>query len=113
MRNIRAWECCGDLLHRQRAAAFGHAGRQGIDKRSEAKMVGPHIARRLVKYKALNIDLKADAKFVKAEKLGLKIRIKLKYPFRVIKCQFGFMKVRCRGLIKKAQLILLFALPNR
>lgn len=45
--------------------------------------------------------------------LKASIRAKVEHPFRVIKCQFGFTKVRYRGLMKNtAQLITLFALSN-
>ncbi|MFA0925231.1 transposase, partial [Xanthomonas fragariae] len=37
----------------------------------------------------------------------------VEYPFRVIKRQFGYVKVRYRGLVKKtAQVLTLFALSN-
>ncbi|WP_248681214.1 transposase, partial [Zestomonas thermotolerans] len=48
-------------------------------------------------------DLKAKAQ----------VRAKVEHPFRVIKRQFGYTKVRFRGLAKNtAQLITLFALSN-
>jgi IS5 family transposase len=41
------------------------------------------------------------------------IRAKVKHPFRIIKRQFGFVKVRYRGLKKNtAQLVTLFALSK-
>jgi len=41
------------------------------------------------------------------------IRAKVEHPFRVIKHQFGFTKMRYRGLAKNtAQLVTLFALSN-
>ena len=41
------------------------------------------------------------------------MRAKVEHSFRVIKCQFGFTKVRYRGLVKNtAQLVTLFALSN-
>ena len=41
------------------------------------------------------------------------IRAKVEHPFRVIKRQFGHVKVRYRGLMKNtAQLHTLFALSN-
>ncbi|GBU14918.1 hypothetical protein AwPolaro_02960 [Polaromonas sp.] len=41
------------------------------------------------------------------------MRAKVEHPFRVIKRQFGFVKVRYRGLKKNtAQLFTLFALSN-
>lgn len=41
------------------------------------------------------------------------IRAKVEHPFRVLKCQFGYRKVRYRGLFKnEQQLFSLFALVN-
>ena len=48
-----------------------------------------------------------------AEKLKASVRAKVEHPFRVIKCQFGFAKVRYKGLAKNTeQLMTLFALGN-
>ena len=47
------------------------------------------------------------------ERLKASIRAKVEHPFRVIKRQFGYVKVRYRGLAKNtAQLHTLFALAN-
>ena len=47
------------------------------------------------------------------EKLKAGVRAKVEHPFRVIKRQFGFVKVRYKGLKKNAaQLVTLFALSN-
>ena len=49
----------------------------------------------------------------KIEKLKAGIRAKVEHPFRVIKRQFGFTKVRYRGLVQNTtQLVTLFALSN-
>jgi len=49
----------------------------------------------------------------KLERLKAQMRSKVEHPFRVLKCQFGFSKVRYRGLAKNtAQLHTLFALVN-
>jgi IS5 family transposase len=49
----------------------------------------------------------------KAEQITANIRAKVEHPFRVIKRQFGHVKVRYRGLAKNtAQLKTLFALSN-
>lgn len=46
-------------------------------------------------------------------KIKAAIRAKVVHPFRVIKCQFGYVKVRHRGLFKNtAQLTTLMALAN-
>ena len=47
------------------------------------------------------------------EKLKASVRAKVEHQFRVIKCQFGYRKVRYRGLAKNtAQVMTLFALSN-
>ena len=41
------------------------------------------------------------------------IRSKVEHPFRVVKCQFRYVKVRYRGLAKNtSQMLALFALSN-
>jgi transposase, IS5 family len=102
------------LLHGQESVAFGDAGYAGIEKRPDAKPdVEWHIAMRPGKRKALDKDDPADALIDKAEKIKAGIRAKVEHPFRVIKRQFGFIKVRYRGLRKNTQqLFTLFALSN-
>ena len=47
------------------------------------------------------------------ERVKASIRAKVEHPFRVLKRQFGHVKVRYRGLTKNtAQLFTLFALSN-
>nr|UVN17906.1 IS5 family transposase ISPsy2 [Pseudomonas syringae] len=49
----------------------------------------------------------------KIEKAKAQVRAKVEHPFRVIKRQFGYEKVRFRGLAKNtAQMVTLFALSN-
>ena len=102
------------LLHGQEQFAFGDAGYQGVDKRADANPeVQWYIAMRPGKRRALDKDHPADALIDQAEKLKAGIRAKVEHPFRVIKRQFGFVKVRYRGLKKNtAQLVTLFALSN-
>ena len=86
------------LLHGQEKLGFGDAGYKGIQKRPDARLdVIWHIA--------IGLD--------KRKKLKSGIRAKVEHPFRVVKRQFGFVKVRYRGLKKNtAQIITLFALSN-
>ena len=102
------------LLHGQERFGFGDAGYRGIEKRPDARLdVIWHIAMRPGKRKKLNKDNEADALLDQAEKLKAGVRAKVEHPFRVIKRQFGFVKVRYRGLKKNtAQIITLFALSN-
>jgi IS5 family transposase len=102
------------LLHGNEVEAFGDAGYQGVDKRADAKKkVTWHIAMRPGKRKALDKNDPVDALTDRIEKAKAGIRAKVEHPFRVIKRQFGFMRVRYRGLKKNtAQLVTLFALSN-
>jgi IS5 family transposase len=102
------------LLHGQESVAFGDAGYQGVEKRPDAtKEVTWHVAMRPGKRRALNKENAADSLIDKAEKLKACIRAKVEHPFRVIKRQFGHVKVRYRGLKKNtAQLVTLFVLAN-
>ena len=102
------------LLHGQEAVVFGDAGYQGVEKRPDANAdVAWHVAMRPGKRKALDKSKPIDALVDKIEKLKAGVRAKVEHPFRVIKRQFGFVKVRYRGLRKNtAQLVTLFALSN-
>lgn len=49
----------------------------------------------------------------KAEQLKASVRAKVEHPFRVIKSQFSFAKVRLKRLAKNtAHLVMLFAMSN-
>ena len=102
------------LLHGGETLEFGDAGYQGIQKRPDAKANTTwHIAMRPGNRRALNKENTADALLDKAEKIKAGIRAKVEHPFRVIRRQFGYVKVRYRGLKKNtAQIATLFALSN-
>lgn len=102
------------LLHGQEKDAFGDAGYQGIEKRPDVNSdVNWHVAMKPGKRNALNKDNAIDAMVEQVEKIKASIRAKAEHPFRVIKRQFGYVKVRYRGLKKNtAQLMTLFALSN-
>jgi len=101
------------LLHGDEIEAFGDAGYQGIAKREEAADIDWHVAMRPGKRRALDLSRKSNALANEIERLKASIRAKVEHPFRVIKRQFGFTKVRYRGLAKStAQLTTLFMLSN-
>ncbi len=102
-------------LHGEETAAFGDAGYQGVAKREEAKdsQVNWNVAMRPGKRSALDKTDKLGQLYEKLEKLKASVRAKVEHPFRVLKQQFGYVKVRYRGLKKNtAQLTTLFALSN-
>jgi IS5 family transposase len=50
---------------------------------------------------------------IRYEYLKASIRAKVEHPFRIVKCQFGFVKARYKGLAKNdSQLAMLFTLAN-
>jgi transposase, IS5 family len=101
------------LLHGEESVVFADAGYQGAAKRREATGVGWHVAMRPGKRRALDKNSPWGSLLDKAEQLKASVRAKVEHPFRVIKCQFGFTKVRYKGLAKNtAQLMTLFALSN-
>ena len=66
-----------------------------------------HIAMRPGKRRGL------EAGSALAERVKAQVRARVEHPFRVVKRQFGYVKVRYRGLAKNtAQLTTLFALSN-
>ena len=102
------------LLHGQETDVFADAGYQGAHKRPDAKEdVTWHVAMRPGLRKLLDKTDPMDALTDQVERIKASIRAKVEHPFRVIKRQFGHVKVRYRGLAKNtAQLQTLFALAN-
>ena len=103
------------LVHGEETDVFADAGYQGVAKREETQGIEAnwHVAMRPGKRKALDKSTPMGAIMDKLEHVKARIRAKVEHPFRVIKRQFGFVKVRYRGLMKNtAQLHTLFALSN-
>jgi IS5 family transposase len=103
------------LLHGQESDAWGDAGYQGVDKREELahSKTRWHVAMRPGKRKALDPERELHQLYEKVERLKASVRAKVEHPFRVVKQQFGYAKVRYRGLAKNtARLTMLFAMSN-
>jgi transposase, IS5 family len=103
------------LVHGEESDVFADAGYQGVSKREETQGIEAnwHVALRPGKRKALDRSTPMGAVMDKLEHVKASIRAKVEHPFRVIKRQFGHVKVRYRGLAKNtAQLHTLFALSN-
>ena len=103
------------LVHGEETDVFADAGYQGVSKRQETQDIGVnwHVAMRPGKRKVLDKSTPMGAILDQLERAKASIRAKVEHPFRVIKRQFGHVKVRYRGLAKNtAQLHTLFALSN-
>lgn len=104
-----------ELVHGEETDVFADAGYQSVVKREKTQGIKAdwHVAMRAGKRKALDKSTPMGAIMDKLEHVKARIRAKVEHPFRVIKRQFGFVKVRYRGLMKNtAQLHTLFALSN-
>jgi len=111
--NVNDVTQAGLLLHGQEEAVFGDAGYQGAHKRPDAAGPAWHVAMRPGLRRKLNPFI--DPQFIaqQLEKAKASVRAKVEHPFRVVKQQFGYAKVRYRGLVKNtARLTILFALSN-
>ena len=103
------------LVHGAETDVFADAGYQGVGKRDETQEINVnwHVAMRPGKRKVLDKSTPMGAILDQLERAKASIRAKVEHPFRVIKRQFGHVKVRYRGLAKNtAQLHTLFALSN-
>jgi IS5 family transposase len=103
------------LLHGEENMVGADAGYTGVEKRPEheGREVIWQIAARRSTYKKLDKRSALYKAKRKIEKAKAQVRAKVEHPFRVIKRQFGYTKVRFRGLAKNtSQMVTLFALSN-
>ncbi len=103
------------LVHGDERDVFADADYHGVTKREEVQDIHAnlHVAMRPGKRRALDKSSPLGSALEKLEHLKASIRAKVEHPFRVIKRQFGFVKVKYRGLAKNtANLMTLFALSN-
>lgn len=103
------------LVHGNEADVYADAGYQGVAKREEVQDIDTtwHIAMRPGRRQALDKQRRLGATLDKIEQLKASIRAKVEHPFRVIKRQFGYTKVRYHGLKRNtAQFFTLFMLSN-
>jgi IS5 family transposase len=86
------------LLHGEEKVVFADSGYRGAHKRPDAKQgVTWHVAMRPSARKPNEKAGKIGALVDKIEHLKASVRAKVEHPFRVIKRQFGHVKVRYRG----------------
>jgi transposase, IS5 family len=101
-----------DLLHGKEEDVYADSGYRGAASRVGREDLNWHIAARPSDIARMP-EGKAKERVRKEEHRKASIRAKVEHPFRVIKRQFGLVKVRFRGLRKNtAHLLTLFALSN-
>ena len=100
------------LLHGKEKVVHADAGYAGAQTRVNRKGLRWEIAAKRGRIKAMK-EGRAKREIEKLERRKASVRARVEHPFRVIKRQFGLMKVRFRGLAKNtAHVITLFALSN-
>jgi IS5 family transposase len=105
-------EQVADLLHGKEEHVWADSGYRGAASRVDRDNVQWHIAARPSDIAKLP-ESRKKAAVKKHEHRKASVRAKVEHPFRVIKRQFGLVKVRFRGLAKNtAHVITLFALSN-
>ncbi|MDI1341920.1 IS5 family transposase [Polaromonas sp.] len=101
-----------DLLHGKEEQVWADSGYRGAPARVDRENLQWHIAARPSDIAKLP-EGRAKTKVRKAEHRKASMRAKVEHPFRVVKRQFGLVKVRFRGLAKNtAHVVTLFALSN-
>ena len=104
-------EQVADLLHGKEEQVWADSGYRGAQSRVGRDLQW-NIAARPSDVAKLP-EGRAKTKVQKAEHRKASVRAKVEHPFRVIKRQFGLVKVRFRGLAKNtAHVVTLFALSN-
>jgi IS5 family transposase len=97
------------LLHGKEKTVHADAGYIGAQKRAPKRDRKWHISAKRIRVKAMPEDeLKQATQHL--EYIKVAVCPKVEHPFRVVKRQFGYHKVRFKGLTKNtAQILTLFA----
>ncbi len=105
-------EQVADLLHGKEEQVWADSGYRGAPKRIKRDDLQWNIAARPSDIAKMP-EGRAKTRVQKQEHSKASVRAKVEHPFRVIKRQFGLMKVRFKGLAKNtAHVTTLFALSN-
>ncbi len=100
------------LLHGKELSAYGDAGYIGAEARDRRKTIEWVIARRRSAVEKI-ANGRERVKAMRADRRKAQVRAFVEHPLRIIKCVFGYRKVRFKGLAKNtAQVLTLFALTN-
>jgi IS5 family transposase len=115
--NVNVVTQASALVHGEEADVFTDVGYRDVETREEVQARHPeldwHIAMLPGKRRAMDKGTPMGAILEKHEQTKASIRAKVEHPFPVIKRQFGYAKVKYRGLAKNmANLVTLFALSN-
>lgn len=105
--DVRLRRRAHDFATGKESVVHADAGYTGPGKHTTHKGLDWQTARKRGSVKALPEGREKRA-IEKEEKRKASIRARVEHPFRVLKCQFGYVKVRFKGLAKNTGQILTF-----
>ena len=115
--NVHDVTVCTELIREDDEVVYGDSGYLGIEKRPEVandeqlSSIDYRINRRPGRFPKVSDNAIDWSRYI--EKRKSSVRCKVEHIFRVIKCQFGYRKVRYRGLKKNEnRLYAMFAYAN-
>lgn len=101
-----------ELLHGKEKTVHGDAGYTGAQAYVENEKLKWVVAKRRSQVEKI-ANARERVRALRREKRKAQVRAFVEHPFRIVKCVFGYRKVRFKGLLKNtAQLLTLFALAN-
>lgn len=100
------------LLHGKETTVHGDSGYTGAHAYVENENLKWVVAQRRGQVEKI-ANARERVRALRREKRKAQVRAFVEHPFRIVKCVFGYRKVRFKGLLKNtAQLLTLFALAN-
>lgn len=102
-----------NLLHGKEERVYGDAGYIGAQAYvANADRIEWKINRRRSEVAKIKRARERE-RAMRAERKKSQVRARVEHPFRIMKCVFGYVKVRFKGLAKNtSQIVTLFALSN-
>lgn len=101
-----------ELLHGKERTVHGDAGYTGAHAYVENEKLTWVVAKRRGQVEKI-ANARERVRALRREKRKAQVRAFVEHPFRIVKCVFGYRKVRFKGLLKNtAQVLTLFALAN-
>lgn len=101
-----------ELLHGKETTVHGDSGYTGAHAYVESEKLKWVVAQRRSQVEKI-ANARERVRALRREKRKAQVRAFVEHPFRIVKCVFGYRKVRFKGLLKNtAQVLTLFALAN-
>jgi IS5 family transposase len=101
-----------ELLHGAESVVHGDGGYTGASNHVDRQDIEWVIAKRRTTIEKI-ANARERMRAMRREKCKAQVRAFVEHPFRIVKCVFGYRKVRFKGLAKNTtHVLMLFALAN-